>query len=179
MRRFPLYVIATLMTGISLMACNKPLPTIPTIAPTQPVVVEPTQSNPTAVVFLPTVSPEPSTTPTTRSFTGTIVSFDHVNLVVPTEVAAGGSGRLVPETKKDEVAPWDVASEHIQINLDGYTIDDKLHQPSNYVYPAQTYAQLQERGTAAQSLDQLRAVLAQPAMVNVKELLFVPFFNVP
>jgi hypothetical protein len=62
MKRFPLFVIATLTTGIFLAACNEILPAAPTIAPTQPVVLEPTLSNPTAVVLLP-VSPEPSTTP--------------------------------------------------------------------------------------------------------------------
>jgi hypothetical protein len=38
---------------------------------------------------------------------------------------------------------------------------------------------MQERGSAAQSLEQLRAILAQSSMVNVKELPCVPFFNVP
>jgi hypothetical protein len=107
------------------------------------------------------------------------VSFDQVKLLIPTEVATGGSGILVPEAKKDEVAPWDVAPEHIQIKLDGYTLDGKLNQPSIHIYPVQIYFQLQERGSAAQSLEQLRVVLAQPSMVNVKELLFVPFFNLP
>jgi hypothetical protein len=178
MKRFPALFVATLMAGISLVACNNLMPVAPTIAPTQPVAPDPTLSNPTAVV-LPPVSPEPSPIPTTRSFTGTVVSFDLVNLVIPTQVAMGGSGILVPEAKKDEVAPWEVAPEHIQINLDGYALDSKLHQPSIYVYPAQIYAQLQERGSAAQSLEQLRAVLAQPSMVDVKKLPFVPFFNVP
>ena len=112
------------------------------------------------------------------SLTGTAVSFDRLSLVVPTGVAAGGSGTLVPEAKGDNVAPWDVAPEHIQFKLDGYALEGKLHQPQIYVYPAQAYAQLQERGAAAQSLEQLRAVLAQGSMVNIKELPSVPFFNV-
>jgi hypothetical protein len=86
---------------------------------------------------------------------------------------------LVPEATGDNVAPWDVAPDHIQLKLDGYVLEGKLHQPQIYVYPAQAYAQLQERGSAAQSLEQLRAVLAQSSMVNVKELPLVPFFNVP
>jgi hypothetical protein len=178
MKRFPGLLIATVITGFSLVACDNLSPAAPTIPPMQPVVLEPTLAGPTAVV-LSTASPEPLPTPTARSFSGMEVSFDQVILVIPTEVATGGSGILVAEAKKDEVAPWDVAPEHIQINLEGYILDGKLLQPSIYVYPAQTYAQLQERGSAAHSLDQLRAVLAQPSMVNVKELPFVPFFNVP
>ncbi len=126
----------------------------------------------------PTPRAEPSATPTENSFTGTEVSFDRLSLVVPTGVAAGGSGTLVPEAKGDDVAPWDVAPEHIQFKLDGYALEGKLHQPQIYVYPAEAYAQLQERGAAAQSLERLRALLAQSSMVNVKELPSVPFFNV-
>jgi hypothetical protein len=85
----------------------------------------------------------------------------------------------VPEAKGENVAPWDVAPEHIQFKLDGYALEGKFHQPQIYIYPAQAYAQMQERGAAAQSLEQLRAVLEQSSMVNVKELPFVPFFNVP
>jgi hypothetical protein len=91
----------------------------------------------------------------------------------------GGSGTLVPEATGDDIAPWDVAPEHIQFKLDGYVLEGKFHQPQIYVYPAQAYAELQERGAAAQSLEQLRAVLAQSSMVNLKELPSVPFFNVP
>jgi hypothetical protein len=97
--------------------------------------------------------------------------------VIPTELAAGGSGTLVPEAKGDAVAPWDVAPEHILLTLDGYKLGGKFYQPQIFVYPAQAYTDLQERGTAAQSLERLRAALAQSAMVNVKELPSVPFFN--
>jgi hypothetical protein len=106
------------------------------------------------------------------------VSFDRLSLVVPSGLAAGGSGTLVPEAKGDDIAPWDVAPEHIQFTLEGYALDGKMFPPQTYVYPAQAYAQLQERGSAAQSLERLQAVLAQSAMVNIKELPAVPFFNV-
>jgi hypothetical protein len=106
------------------------------------------------------------------------VSFDRLSLVIPTGVAAGGSGTLVPEAKGEDVAPWDVAPEHIQFRLEGYPLEGKMFQPQLYVYPAQAYAELQERGAAAESLKRLGAILAQSSMVNVKELPAVPFFNV-
>jgi hypothetical protein len=54
-------------------------------------------------------------------------------------------------------------------------LQGKLFQPQIFVYPAQSYAQLQERGAAAQSLERLQAVLAQSSMLNIKELPTVPF----
>lgn len=160
---------AILAAGLCLAACGRQAPTPPTAAPT---LAAPTAAaSPTTVV-------EPPAAPTQVSFPGIAVSFDRLSLVVPPEVAAGGNGAVVPEAKGENVAPWDVAPEHIQLTLSGYALEGKLHQPGIYVYPAQAYAELQERGTAAQSLDRLRAVLEQSAMVNIKELPQVPFFNV-
>jgi hypothetical protein len=173
MKRFSDLRIATLLAGLCLAACGNLVPP----APTPTIVPALTLTSPTAAVS-PTARVEPSATPTQRSFTGMAVSFDRLSLVVPTGLAAGGSGTLVPEAKGDDVAPWDVAPEHIQFTLEGYALDGKMFPPQIYVYPAQAYAQLQERGSAAQSLERLQAVLAQSAMVNIKELPAVPFFNV-
>lgn len=175
MKRFSVLQMAGLVAGVCLAACGSLVPPAPTVAPT--VVPAPTLANPTAVAS-PTVRAEPSTIPAATALPGTAVSFDRLSLVVPTGVAAGGSGTLVPEAKGDDIAPWDVAPEHIQFQLDGYVLEGKSYQPQIFVYPAQAYAQLQERGAAAQSLERLRALLAQSAMVNVKELPSVPFFNV-
>ncbi len=161
MSRFSTIRFAVLIAGFLLAACGN----------------QPTPASPTAAAS-PTVLVEPSATATAVSFPGTAVTFDRLSLVIPAGVAAGGNGILAPETKGDRVAPWDVAPEHIQFTLDGYALADKFHQPRIHVYPAQAYAELQERGTAAQSLERLRAVLAQSAMVNIKELPQVPFFNV-
>ena len=177
MKRFSALLIVVLVSGFFLAACGTLATPASTVVPTLTVVPEPTLADPTEVAS-PTVMAEPSATPTAISYTGTAVSFDMLSLVIPTGVAAGGSGTLVPEAKGESVAPWDVAPEHIQFMLDGYALEGKFHQPQIYVYPAQAYADLQERGSAAQSLERLRAVLAQSAMVNVKELPFVPFFNI-
>jgi hypothetical protein len=178
MKRFIAFLIVVLGAGFGLAACGNLVPPAPTVAPTLTVLPAPTLAKPTAVAS-PTAGVEPSTTSAATALSGTAVSFEQLSLVVPTGVAAGGSGTRVPEAKGENVAPWDVAPEHIQFKLDGYALEGKFHQPQIYIYPAQAYAQMQERGAAAQSLEQLRAVLEQSSMVNVKELPFVPFFNVP
>jgi hypothetical protein len=178
MKRFAALLTAILITGFYLSACGNQVAPATTVAPAPSVVPVETQVDPTTVPS-PTMTAEPSPTPSPTSFAGTSVSFDRLSLVIPTGVATGASGTLVPEAKGDNVAPWDVAPEHIQLQLDGYALEAKFHQPQIYVYPAQAYVQLQERGSAAQSLEQLRLVLANPSMINVKELPFVPFFNVP
>jgi len=177
MKRFSALLNAALVAGFFLAACSNPPPLATTVAPTFTDLPAPTLANPTAVAS-PTVRVEPSSSPTAISFTGMPVSFDRLSLVIPTGMAAGGIGTLVPEAKGDTVAPCDVAPEHIQLMLDGYSLEGKLHQPGIYVYPAQAYAQLQERGAAAQSLERLQAVLAQSSMVNIKELPSVPFLTV-
>jgi hypothetical protein len=175
MKRFSALLTVALGAGFFLTACSALAPAAPTPTPT--IVPAPTLAIPTAVPS-PTVRVEPSATPAATAFPGTPVSFDRLSLVIPTGLAAGGSGTLVPETKGDTVAPYEIAPEHIQLKLDGYALADKFHQPQIFVYPAQAYAQLQEFGKAAQSLERLSAVLTQSSMVNVKELPEVPFFNV-
>ena len=178
MKRFFALLIAILTAGLCLTACSVLMPVPPpppTLAPTAGPL--PTLADLTANAT-PTTRIEPSPTPTASSFSGASVSFDRLSLVIPTGVAAQGSGILVPEAKGEDVAPWDVAPEHIQFTLESYALSGKFFQPQIYVYPAQDYAQLQERGTAAKSIEQLGTVLAQSAMVDLKELPCVPFFNV-
>ncbi len=177
MKHFSALLSAALVTGFCLAACGTLASPAPTIAPTTTDVPSPILPTPTAVAS-PTVRAEPSTTPTASPVPGTALSFDRLSLVIPTGLAMGGSGILVPEAIGDDVAPWDVAPEHIQFTLDGYALEGKLYPAQIYVYPAQAYAQLQERGSAAQSLERLQAVLAQGSMVNIKELPDVPFFTV-
>ncbi len=164
MKRFSALLIATIVIGSFLTACGSLSPQTPIVAPT------PEAS--------PTMMAEPSSTPATDILPGIAASFDRLSLVIPSGIAAGGSGTLVPEAKGETVASWDFAPEHIQFTLDSYPLQGKFLQPQIYVYPAATYAQMQEYGKAAQSLERLQAVLAQSSMVDEKMLPEVPFFNV-
>lgn len=180
MTRFSALLSAALITGFCLAACGSlasPSPIV-TSAPTSTDLPAPTLANPTAVAS-PTPRVEASATPTVIPITGTALSFDRLSLVIPTGIALGGSGTLVPEATGDDVAPWDEAPEHILFMVDGYALEGKLFQPQISVYPAQAYAELQERGSAAQSLERLQAVLAQGSMVNIKELPSLPYITAP
>lgn len=175
MNRLSAFLTAAIVVGMSMAACASLVPAEPAGSPTQ--TAAPTQPGPTTALP-PTASADPTPTPPAGSLPGTAVSFDRLSMVVPAGVAASATGTLVPEATGDSVAPWDVAPQHIRLALEGYALQEKFHQPAVYVYPAQAYAELQERGSAAQSLERLRAVLAQGAMVNVKELPEIPFFNI-
>lgn len=108
---------------------------------------------------------------------GAAVSFDRLSLTLPTSVASGANGTQVDKVEGDNVGPWGVAPAHIELKLDGYALQGKFHQPKIYVYPAETYAQMQNG--AAESLKRLKAILAgnPGAPLTTNELPFVPFFN--
>jgi hypothetical protein len=171
MKRFYTQLTAILLAGIFLAACGSPMSSQPAAAPAPTALTEPGQDA--------TVQAEPTPAPVEISFTGTPVSFDRLSLVIPNGVAAGGSGEIVPEAQGDETAPWEVAPQHIRFTLEGYALEGKLYQPQIFVYPAQAYADMQTRGDAAQSLERLRRILDQSAMINIKELPMAPFIPVP
>jgi hypothetical protein len=177
MKRTSTLLIIALLVGTILAACSSPQAVEPTATLVLADTPAPTLPDPTTAP-LPSETAEPSPTPTASAVPGKAVSFDQLSLTIPNGLAEGASGTIVPETSADEVAPWDVAPEHLLLTLEGYTLQGKMFQAQVYVYPAEAYAQLQERGTAAQSLDQLQAALAQSAMVDLNELPNVPFFNV-
>ena len=177
MKHFRFMLGLILIAALGLTACDAiapapsatpaPAATMPAAAPT---VV------PSAEV-LPSPTAEPPAAPTAAPVAGTAVSYGRLSLVVPTGVATGGTGATVPAVSGDNVAPWDIAPEKLQLKLDGYALQGKLHEPQIYVYPAEAYAQT--RDAAAMSLERLRAVLAQGsgAAVTNEQLPFVPFFN--
>ena len=161
MKRLFVILTALLVAGIFLPACGS---AVPEVVPSPTVMVQPI---------------EPSATPTENVPAGIPVSYDRFSLVIPTGLATGADGVLIPEARGESVAPWDVAPEHIQVTLVGYVLGEKFLQPQIFIYPAQSYADMQERGAAAKSLQQLQAVLAQSAMVDTQELPAIPFFNAP
>ena len=172
-RLFPL-VSAALAFGLA--ACSDFATPAPSALPAPTATVVP--STPTAA-DPPVPTAVPSSTPAVAPFAGTAQSFDRLSLMLPAGVAAGGTGTIVAKADADSVAPWDAAPEHIQFTLDGYTVRGALLQPQIFVYPAGAYAQLQQNGAAAKSLERLRTLVAQPAgqAVTKDQLPWVPFFN--
>lgn len=178
MKRCHVLLISLLPVWLFLAACNnsppvEPTPALPTTNAPATMPADPLQtSEPTAVII------EAADTPETPVFSGTNVGFDLLSMVIPYDLAAGGSGMLIPAASGETVSPWDAAPQHLQFTLNGYALQGKMFEPRIFVYPAAEYAELQENGAAAKSLGQLRALLEQSAMVNVRELPAVPFFNV-
>ncbi|MFZ6027822.1 MAG: hypothetical protein ACOYYS_08915 [Chloroflexota bacterium] len=120
----------------------------------------------------------PYATPTVLlpSFDGLAVSFGSLKLVLPPGLAAGASGMQFGRAEGEAVAPWEVTPGHIQLDLDGYVLQGKFHEPQIFVYPAQGYAELQASG--AESIQRLHTILDNPAaLIDPQQLPRVPFFN--
>lgn len=177
--RFYLMLFITFLAGsLVLSACapssavaNPPVNTVPpATGDSTPMPVNPTASQaaeiPTAV---PTTKPSPTT--------GTEVTFGPFSLVVPQEVASGASGSDAPRNDSDDAAWWQKTPGHLQVMLDDYyVLQDKLHQPQIYIYPAQAYAEMVP--TAFESIRRLDNILyGSDGSISEDELPAVPFFN--
>jgi hypothetical protein len=105
---------------------------------------------------------------------GTSVSCQSVSLVIPNGLAGGVNAEAVPAVGENDGAPWEVAPAHVKCTLTGYQLQDKFHQPTIFVYPADEYAQV--HSGAAQEIDRLKKILAgtPPAKDTLPH---VPFFN--
>jgi hypothetical protein len=65
---------------------------------------------------------------------------------------------------------------HTVLNLEGYLLEGKFHQPQIYVYPAQAYAEMVPG--AFESIHRLGNILYGPAApISIEQLPAVPFFN--
>jgi len=170
--------------ALALAACSSLVPQAPgavstatsTLAPAAPSATAEVPATPTAKA-LPTATPEALPSTTAEPVSGAAVSFDRLSLTLPTGVASGANGTQVAKVEGDNAGPWGVAPAHIEVNLEGYALQGKFHQPKVYIYPAEAYAQMQNG--AAESLKRLKAILAgnSSAPLTTNELPFVPFFN--
>ena len=118
------------------------------------------------------------TTPATEAITlaGTAVTFGNVSLVNPIGLASNISGVQVPAVGEADGGPWGVGPAHIELDLDGYLLQDKFHKPKIYIYPAQEFAAANTG--AAQNIIRLQTVLLNPAgPLSNDTLPNVPFFN--
>jgi hypothetical protein len=151
------------------------------VAPVAPVV-------PTSVALNPTAHPESAATlPATStsglvptalpaSVTGMAVSYGPVSLVLPSGLGSGISGSQVPHSAGQDLPYWEMTPGHMVLNLEGYPLQDKFHQPQIYVYPAQAYAEMVPG--AFESIHRLDNILYGPsAPISVTQLPVVPFFN--
>ena len=111
---------------------------------------------------------EISATATSTPFPGISVSFDKVNLVIPSMIASGINGNIIPRSEGDS-APWDVAPEHIELDLDNYILQGTRLDPKIYVYPAEEYASLQD--AIATNIAELDNIIENPNQPLTDEIL--------
>jgi hypothetical protein len=116
--------------------------------------------------------------PATEAITlaGTAVTFGNVSLVNPIGLASNIHGTQAPAVGEESGGPWDAGPAHIELDLDGYLLQDKFHKPKIYLYPAQEFAAA--NAGAAQNIIRLQTVLLNPAgPLSNDNLPNVPFFN--
>jgi hypothetical protein len=165
-------ILFMLITGL---ACSQST-ALPTSTPEPVPTTEPTAllEDPTALPVEPT--PELPAEPTVEPFPGTPITFGSVSLVIPPGLATGLTGEVIPAATGDNVAPWEIAPEHIQLTLDGYTLQDKFHQPRLFLYPAEAYAALDEG--VANNLAFIKGVCCRVGNTpDPTSLPHIPFFN--
>lgn len=119
---------------------------------------------------------ETSTVPQ-PSFDGLGVSFGPLSIVLSPGLASGARGLQIARNDDESVSPpWAMTPGHIQLKLEGYLLQGKLHEPQIYVYPAQGYAEMVP--VAFESMQRLNNILANPgAPIGEKQLPTIPFFN--
>ena len=95
----------------------------------------------------------------------------------PPGVASGFTGNQYPRADGENVPPWEKTPGHTKLELDGYLLQGKFHQPQILVYPAQGYAELYP--PAFESLHRLNNILFTPGLsvTSSEQLPSVPFFN--
>lgn len=147
-----------------------PTPAPAVVEATLPVAVQdasPTAAPTSAPTSVPTTAPLPTLTPN--------VIYEGIRLSYDPAVASGSTAQTVPAvTASDQVAPWDVAPQHVEMVFSGYALRDTFHTPALYVYPVDEYARSSE--TAGQIIADLRKMLAEkpPAADHVP---FLPIWN--
>ena len=99
-----------------------------------------------------------------------------IRMVIPDELGAGATAETIDVVTDQTGAPWDVAPAHLQLTLQGYSVQNTFHVPQFFVYPAQEYAAANQR--AAGSIQRLQAILESPNSQFANDMLpYVPFFN--
>ncbi len=147
-----------------------------TVAPMAPVAMNPTALPASAATIQATSTSSAMPTALPTSSTGVAVSYGPVSLILPPGLASGINGSQVPHSEGQDLPYWEVTPGHTILNLEGYPLQGKFHQPQIYIYPAQAYAEMVPG--AFESIHRLDNILYGPsAPITVDQLPAVPFFN--
>lgn len=148
-----------------------------------------TVAAPTATDVPPTTTPEifisltqamPATPVPTSSphLKGVEVSVGPLTITLPFTVANGARGSQLPRADAQDLPYFEKTPGHTVLKLEGYTLQDKFHQPQIYVYPAAAYAEMVPAAfESIHRLDNLLYSPATPVAITKDQLPTVPFFN--
>jgi hypothetical protein len=161
-----LLVIVSLACGVTIDLT--PEPKSPT-AETTPVLYEPPTTTPEIFIALTQAMPATAMPPEE-------ISFAPLRLSLPRVIASGARGEQVPPANGADLPYWGLTPGHTVLNLEGYVLQGKFHQPQIFVYPAQAYAELVP--AAFESIRRIDNILYPPGGPALNdELPAVPFFN--
>jgi hypothetical protein len=164
-----LFIIVTLACNFSVNIPTNPAPqptetTAPTIEPattTPEIFISLTQAMPATVVPTAVQSVE--------------VTVDPLTISLPSTLATGVRGIQVPHADGQDIPYFELTPGHTELQLEGYVLQGKFHEPKIYVYPALEYAQLVP--AAFESMHRLRNIMNPGASISADQLPAVPFFN--
>jgi hypothetical protein len=113
-------------------------------------------------------------TPSMTASAGNVVTLDNVSITIPTGLANDATSEMIAAKTDTNTAPSEVAPAHLKITFNGYSLQNKFHEPQIFVYPAAEFAQV--NSIAAEQIDRLKKILA--GSPPLKETLpSIPFFN--
>ena len=122
-----------------------------------------------------TLASEATATVVQPSFEGVEVTVDPLRIVLSPDLASGARGLRFPRAE-GEIPVWEITPGHVQLKLEGYLLQDRMHEPQVYVYPALAYAEMVP--AAFESMHRLNNIFYDPAVaINRDGLPLVPFFN--
>ncbi len=117
-----------------------------------------------------------SATGTPASEQNIVVLATPIRMTIPSGLAIGITAETIDVVTDQTGAPWDIAPAHLQVTLQGYSVETTSHVPQVFVYPAGQYATMNP--AAAESLQHLQTVLANPSgTYDQNTLPRVPFYN--
>jgi hypothetical protein len=170
MKRISLFLsllaIVSLACGVTIDLT--PNPEAPT-AETTPVLVEPPTTTPEIFIALTQAMPATAMPPEE-------IAIAPLRMSLPRVIGSGARGEQVPPASGTDLPYWELSPGHTVLNLEGYVLQGKFHQPRIYIYPASAYAEMMPG--AFESIRRIDNILYAPGGPALNdELPAVPFFN--
>lgn len=136
----------------------------PTIAPTQ-----------TPFIVTATAEPQSTEAPQPTQPAGVCTQVEHFTICVPTQLTSNLVVSTIPEQTEDQGAPWEVAPQHTQIQLEGYPATGSDFSPVIHIYPVADFTRLAPDGMTLM-MDKMKKFMGMPD-VDPSTLPYLPFAN--